>query len=79
MTGMFEMVCYVIHDAAAKESGQDEYCSHEMARAAARAALKIMREPSDAMRNAFYRDNYGDPDAGWKVMIDEILKEESVG
>lgn len=40
----------------------------------ARAAITAMREPTDAMRNAFYVDNYGDADKAWQAMIDAALK-----
>lgn len=53
MDDMVEKVARAIETACASAAvSSDEYCSPAMAKAAARAAIEAMREPTEAMRSA---------------------------
>lgn len=39
----------------------------------ARTAIEAMREPTEEMLSAFFRENYGDPVCAWGPMIDAAL------
>ena len=80
-----ERITQAVHIAANEAAAdQEQYCSERMAKAAALAALKAMREPSEAMVDAGYAspgwDDTGCSDRGdasncFTAMIDAAIKE----
>jgi hypothetical protein len=85
MSEMFERLVEAAHDAANDEAGFEEYCSYDMARAAVRAVLAVMREPTEAMifdgrdainEHAWWGDGHLDDGAEracWQAMLDKAL------
>jgi hypothetical protein len=85
MSEMIDKVAMAIF-AAANAAGGDygEWCSRDMANAAARAAIEAMREPTREMQAAVENDDviqcglddcnkHGIPDDAWRLMIDAAL------